>query len=269
MRVITYAAGAGADAHACQLPQALTDFHDRAGYWHDWAAGQRFALAAAKRLGDISAQASAHRYIGRACFHLQHHDQALGHLTRALELQHRLDHPAHEAGISIDLTRLHEERGNFAEALQLARRALELYESIGHRAGVAFALNAAGWYYALLGKYTDGLRCSERSLALAIEIGNRVGEAQAWDSIGFIHQLTSQPEQAITCHQRSLECLRELGDRYQASRAFNHLGDAHRAAGNHNAAIEAWADALTILDDLDHPDADPVRAKVAAHTARH
>jgi tetratricopeptide (TPR) repeat protein len=267
MRVTTYAAEAGADAHACQIPRALTDFHDRTGRWHDWAAGQRIALAAAQRLGDIAAQASAHRYLGRACFHLQHHDQAVDHLTRALDLQHHLDQPAAEAGISIDLSRMHEQRGNHAEALQSAQRALALYEAIQHRVGVASALNSAGWYYALLGKYPAGLRYCERALEQAMEIGHPVIEAQAWDSIGFIHQHMTQPVQAISCHQRSAERLRELGDRHQLTRALHHLGDAHQAAGDHNAAIEAWAEALTILDDLHHPDADQVRAKIAAHAA--
>ena len=35
-------------------------------------------------------------------------------------------------------------------------------------------------------------------------------------------------------------------------------GDATRAA-----ARAAWQHALTILDDLDHPDAEPVRAKLS------
>ena len=44
---------------------------------------------------------------------------------------------------------------------------------------------------------------------------------------------------------------------------LTHLGDTHHAAGDPDAARDAWQQALTILDDLDHPDAAQVRAKLA------
>jgi len=43
---------------------------------------------------------------------------------------------------------------------------------------------------------------------------------------------------------------------------LGHLGDAHRAAGNPAQARTAWEEALTILDTLQHPDADQIRAKL-------
>jgi hypothetical protein len=41
-----------------------------------------------------------------------------------------------------------------------------------------------------------------------------------------------------------------------------HLGNTHRARDEARAARQAWRRALTILDDLSHPDADDVRAKL-------
>ena len=54
-------------------------------------------------------------------------------------------------------------------------------------------------------------------------------------------------------------------DRYNESRALADLGDACQAAGDVPAARRAWRDALAILDDLDHPDGDPLRTKLTAH----
>ena len=110
MRMITYAAQVRFDTHAWQLPWALTDFLQRRGHWHDYAASQRIALSAAVRLGDLAAQAHAHRYIGRACWQLQDLDLALDHLGQALELRRQLAEPTGEAGVSIDLCRVHEQR---------------------------------------------------------------------------------------------------------------------------------------------------------------
>jgi len=40
------------------------------------------------------------------------------------------------------------------------------------------------------------------------------------------------------------------------------LGDAHYARGDDQAARDAWQQALTILDDLHHPGANAVGAKL-------
>jgi DNA-binding SARP family transcriptional activator len=269
MRVIAYAADAGADVHAWRLPLAMTDFHDRHGYWHDWAACQRLALAAAERLGDISAQSNAHRYIGRASFLIQQHDDALDHLTRALELRHQIGPPAAEAGIHLDLCRLHEHRGTPQKALDSAWRALDLYQAARQPVGVAFALDAVGLYHALLSRYPEALHYCERALKLATETGYKAAQAQAFESLGFIHLHMDRSDQAISCYQRSLEIYRELGDRYLVTTILSQLGDAHHAAGDPGAASQAWLEALAILEDLDHPDADDVRAKLAGPATRH
>jgi hypothetical protein len=40
------------------------------------------------------------------------------------------------------------------------------------------------------------------------------------------------------------------------------MGDTHYAAGSLRAARAAWQQALTILDEIDDPDADQVRARL-------
>jgi hypothetical protein len=48
-----------------------------------------------------------------------------------------------------------------------------------------------------------------------------------------------------------------------ATSTLIHLGDTRHALGQPDAARAAWTDALHILTDLDHPDADTVRATLA------
>jgi hypothetical protein len=40
------------------------------------------------------------------------------------------------------------------------------------------------------------------------------------------------------------------------------LGDAHDAAGHHDIARDEWRGALAIFEELRHPDADEVRARL-------
>ena len=50
--------------------------------------------------------------------------------------------------------------------------------------------------------------------------------------------------------------------------ALTRLGDTHHAAGELAQARQAWQQALAILEDLQHPDAGQVRAKLASTNDR-
>ena len=69
--------------------------------------------------------------------------------------------------------------------------------------------------------------------------------------------------EAVTSYRRAIELLRDVGDRYNEADTLTNLGDTHASAGETGAARDAWLRALSILDNLDHPDADEVRARLA------
>ena len=69
-------------------------------------------------------------------------------------------------------------------------------------------------------------------------------------------------DQAVTCYEQALDLMRDLGDRYSQATTLTDLGGTHHTAGNLAAARGAWQQALTILEELDHPDAEAVRAKL-------
>ena len=86
------------------------------------------------------------------------------------------------------------------------------------------------------------------------------------DSLGYAHHHLGHHTEAITCYRQALDMFREIGDRYNQAKILTHLGDTYHAAG-HPPAHTAWHQALAILDDLHHPDAEQVRAKLSNITA--
>ncbi len=264
MRLIAYAADTGSDAHAVQLPWALSDFLDRGGHWPDFAASQQIAVAAAIRAGDKVAEARAHRYLGRAVFALQDMDSAHEHFSRTLQLRHELADPAGEAGALIDLCRVHETRGDGPEAIRCAKRALDLYRAQGDLVGEAFALNAVAWHQALDENFAEALVHGKQAVELSLKIDRPMIRALAMDSVGYVYHHTGRPTLAIAWYQQAIEILVSLGDRYATARALNYMGDAHNAAGDPAAAEQTWREALAILDDLEHPEGDRLRQKLAA-----
>jgi len=94
------------------------------------------------------------------------------------------------------------------------------------------------------------------------DLDNRYGEATTWDSIGYIQQHLGHINDAVECYQHALEFYRQIGHRYGEAETLRHLGDLHHAAGDPHAARATWKLALTILDDINHPDAATIRGNL-------
>jgi hypothetical protein len=64
--------------------------------------------------------------------------------------------------------------------------------------------------------------------------------------------------------ERSLSIFRTVGDRWGEADSLTNLGDIRHAAGELLRSREPWQQALAILDELRHPHAAKVRAKLAS-----
>jgi tetratricopeptide (TPR) repeat protein/transcriptional regulator with XRE-family HTH domain len=268
LAAVTLAAGSGLDTHAWQLPWAMAPFLQSRGHFQEWAAAQRTALAAATRVGDTAAQALSGRLLANACSDLGDHDQALDHYASSLTLYQRLGNRFGEAKIHHNLGVLAERQDRFADALGHAEQALRLYQAIGDKANEAIALNDVGWFHGHLGDYQQARVFCRQALTLCAEAVDRWVEGEVWDSLGYAEHHLGNLAEAAACCQRALSLYRESGDRFDEADMLIRLGDSHHAAGELTQAREAWQQALAILQDLDRPEADTVRAKLASANDR-
>ena len=261
---IAQAVADGFDAHAWQLTCTLAPFVHRSGHWHqqEWSIVLATALAAAQRQGDIAGQARVHWELGFIRTRLGRHDDALSHLSRALDMYRRLGDRAGQANSHLGLALLFDQQGRDGEAVRHAERALDLYRAAKYRAGQASALNAAGWYSTKAGQHQQALAYCQQALDLHREIGSRPGEAGTLDSIGYAHHQLGHYRQAIACYQGALGLLRNLADYDAEAVVLSHLGDAQRAVGSPQEARDSWRQALAILDGSHDPGASEVRAKL-------
>ncbi len=263
LAAVSLAARSGFDSHAWQLPWAMEAFLEPRGHWLQNVSVQRTALAAATRLRDVSAQAIAGRILGNACTVLGDHDQARRYYASSLALYQRLGNRLGEAKTQQGLGVLAEREGRYADALGHGEEALRLFQAIGDKAAEAVALNNVGFSYGLLGDYQQASAFCRRSLTLCAEAGYQWVEGNAWDSLGYIERRQGNLAAAATCYEHALSLYREAGDRFCAAVALIHLGDIDEMAGEPTQGRDAWQQALAILDDIQHPAADSVRAKLA------
>ena len=265
LAALHHAAAAGFDSHTWQLAWALTTFLHRRGHWNDQAAAWQAALAAAERL-DHPAALAAHAYRGlaRAAGRLGDYGQAHSALQHALDLYRGMDDHNGQARTHITFAWLWEQQRRRDRSLDHDRQALDLFRVAGNRHGEANALNNVGLDYALLGEPARALPYCEQALKLHTGSGDRDGQAAAWHSLGQARHDLGQFEDAARCFERAVELTRDLGNRFYQATALTSLGDSRHAAGDRQAGRAAWTQALDILTNLDHPDADSLRAKLTA-----
>ena len=259
---IAQASDSGFDAHAWQLPWAVWLFFDRAGYWHDQLTIQRTAVDAAKRLGDRARQAHAYRDLGAAVGRLGQLAEARDYCRQALELHRQVGDRLGEARAHSEIAMLAEQQGRLAEALGHAQLALSLYRQEGHEPGLAKMLNGVGWMHAQLGDYEQALEFCEQALSMYRGRGDALNEAATWDSMGYALLHLGRLEEAIGCLRTAVGIIAGLHTGYYETTMLVHLGDAYHAAGDMGPARQSWREALDTLENLNHSDADQVRARL-------
>jgi DNA-binding SARP family transcriptional activator len=254
-----HAASLGMHPYSWQIPWTMGVFLDRFGYWSDWMASQRIALAAAESHADDYGQGHAHLLLGRAYWKLgdfaaaAEHDQcALNSFTAAGNVPGQAR--AHTA-IGVALA----ERGRSREALDHQLKAAELYEASGVLAGLGDALNNAGCDYAGLGEFSQAISCCRRALDLHTELGTVSGQANAADSLGEIYRALGDYDAASSYFRLAADFCVECGDAFEQGRSLIGLGDTYDLAGQRAAAIAAWQQALDCIGEQYHPDFDRVR----------
>jgi DNA-binding SARP family transcriptional activator len=262
LAIVKLAAATGLDAQAWQLPWTLRSFLDGQGLWQDWDAVNQVALAAAERLHDHTGLGWTHHRMAQVCSlsgdvdaGLEHNSQALEHFALAGNLGGQGS--AH-LGMCISLGR----RGDHAAALRHGEQALDLFRTADDRIGEAYMLHLVGLELARLGSGEQGRDHCTQAVELYGELGDSGGLADAWHSLGTVHQRLGEYIEAVACFQQALMLSAQLGDLWGQAYCLINVGDAHDEAGDVTAARETWQQALEMLGDLQHPDADRIRARL-------
>jgi DNA-binding SARP family transcriptional activator/tetratricopeptide (TPR) repeat protein len=264
LAAIAQAGELGFDRHAWQLAWAAWLYFDREGYWHDQVAIQRLAIAAAERLGDVAGQAHAYRDLGATYGRLGALAEARRYCTRSLDLHHEAGDRLGEARAHNEITILAERQGRLAEALGHAQLSLGLFRAAGYRPGQAKMLNGVGYLHAQLGDYEQALEYCQQALSMYRGMGgDPLNEAATWDSVGYSLLRLGRYEEAISSLHTALGIIEGSRPGYYQTTWLVHLGDAYHAAGEPGQARHAWQEALDILEELKHSDADQVRARLA------
>ncbi|WP_427164217.1 AfsR/SARP family transcriptional regulator [Streptomyces sp. C1-1] len=262
MSTVGQAKSMGHPAQAWLLAQTLELYLDRRGRWQDQIDIQSIAVESALLLKDQLREAQARRSLGFAYGRLAQYDRAHTELHEAMALFTALGDPNGRARVHRSLAFLANCRDQHDAALRHYAQALDLYRSADNLTGQALVLNETGWTYILHGAYPQAVAECTQAVALHQKIGDTNGEAAAWDSLGYARHHVGHHQEALRCYERALKLYQRMNDHYLEADTLLHMGDTHEARGSRAASLPLWREAVRILDELGHPEAEQARARL-------
>jgi tetratricopeptide (TPR) repeat protein len=272
-------------------------FLDRA-YNQRWEQNLELARHAARRLGDVRAEAAMTASLANSMSN--HAPAACAELYRAsIDLGRTAGDRTVITGTLINFGANQHKLGRLAEATELYEQARIEARGFSPRVeGYALANLAA--VYRQLGQTSRAVDSARGAIAVAREVGDACLEAQALDDLADTYRAADDLDAALAAATSALELARAINDTGITAKAsaglgailvarkdtagamdalteaaavfeangLNHelgttlrlLGETHLAAGDRTAGAHCLRQALTLLDQLGVPAADEVRA---------
>ncbi|ANZ36313.1 hypothetical protein BBK82_09805 [Lentzea guizhouensis] len=261
----------GADHVVWQVPFMLHGYLSRQG--HLEAAGlHRLALAAAQRLGDLTAQSLMHRRIASVLIGFDDFDGGEHHLREAIRCAQPGGDVLAEAHLRRGLAFTHERQGRLADALEVLAEIHPRVEGHSDSYEVGRHLSALGRAHHITGE-------NERALELCLQAagkfaetdfnGQDEGPGSNQETLGDIYLALGRHAESLASYERALRMWRDMRSATDIADILRKMGEALIRTGDPGRARECLAEALQIhegaLDAVYHlPDMQQLRDLLAS-----
>jgi tetratricopeptide (TPR) repeat protein len=234
------------------------------GRYQEAAGYSARALVLFRAAGEKNSQASALTTLGSCDERRGRYGRAADHNRHALALYRETGNRHGEGNALGNLGIMEEHQGRYAQAADYHRQALEMFRETGGRIGEIAALNHLGRLELRQDRLTGAADYHRQALALSRQARDRIGEAEALGGLGAVLLAGGQPDQARTQYLSALELAIQADGKYEQAQAHDGLGQAGDAAGDPGRACYHWRQALALYTGIGSPEADAVRAQLAA-----
>jgi DNA-binding SARP family transcriptional activator/Tfp pilus assembly protein PilF len=179
-----------------------------------------------------------------------HYPEAIIVHSHARDAARRAGDLAAEATALNSLATVQRMLGDYRQATRGHQEALAVFRQTGDRTGQARALSNLGVVYDKQGQYRQATELYWRAVHVFREIGDRFGEAKALDNLGCACERQGRYRQAISHHKRALTLARELGDPSGQATALDNLGTVYLQQGSYEDAADSLRQALILFREV-------------------
>ena len=259
------AAEAGAAEHAWKLAAAMLGFFNARRYLADWTSTHCAALAAAQASGDLVGEAWMWNNLGFVYFYWEETEhKALESFERSLDLRVRLGDRLGEAIALNNISGAQYRLGNHAEAIRKLDEAMRIREELGDTLGVGMACLNIGAVYSHVKQNAQAEQYLLRALKIVGDLGAQQLKLKTLNTLGDVYTEIGEIETAKKHLYAALELGRELREVDGEASALQNLARAYSAAGDLSTAVDFWRQALGLYERYGDPEAEVVRAELAA-----
>ncbi|MBO8196592.1 tetratricopeptide repeat protein, partial [Streptomyces oryzae] len=259
---VDHAASHGQSGLAWRLTAALWGFFYLRSHRNDWVFTNRTSLAAARRDHDRLGEAESLTGLANALTHAGSFDDAVDHYNQALPLWQELGDEQGASRVTGNLGDVCLRAGRIEEAIGHLLHTLEADRTRGHRWGEGICLNNLGEAYLRLGRLDEAREYLEQALVVQRATDNRWVEGITLDFLGTVYHRLDRHDDAVEHYHRALEAHRDVGNRWGEAHTLSHHADVRMAVGELDTARAGWRQALRLLEEFNHPDAEEIRDKL-------
>lgn len=230
----------------------------------DWRSVFGVALEAARDGGHRPGEAGILSGLGVVNGVVRQYNESRHYLERVLAIQRELGAREGEARAQYNLALAAHNLDDYAGAYEHGMRALEIVRELGMGAFEASVLRALGDICTSMGDHEQALELADAALAIPGPDGRPVDTRFTQHTRGLALLGLGRLAEGIACISDSVEMFFTMGEHYEAADVLSQLGTIHLRQGDGALARECWVRSVRLLTELGHPDADDVRAKLAA-----
>lgn len=230
----------------------------------DWRSVFAVALEAARASGHRPGEAGILSGLGVVNGVARQYDETRRYLEQVLAIQRELGAREGEARAQYNLAMAAHSLDDYTWAYEHGMQALKIVRELEMGAFEASVLRALGDICVELGDHEQALRLADAALAVLGPDGEPVDTRFTLHTRGQALVGLGRVEEGIACIGESVEMFFAMGEQYEAADVLAQLGTIHLRNGDRALAREYWLRSVRLLTELGHPDADDVRAKLAA-----
>ena len=218
---------------------------------------------AARKLGNRGQEGKALGNLGVAHRQLGEPRRAIEYYEQSLEITRETQDRRGEGNALGNLGTTYAVLGDTRRAIEHYEQVLEITRDTGDRRGEGLSLQGLGVQHAALGETQRAIEYFEQVLAIARETGDRRAEGMMFGNLGNAYADLGETRRAIGYYEQQLRITREAGDRRPEGNALWNRALALDKLGRRDEAIADAQLALKIREEIEDPNADKVRRKLA------